>query len=174
MADDKTRRGAGGRRSPRAPAKSATSTTTSRPRREPISALVEAPGVRPATFKLVEKGPDSFDLFRSSRKIGTARIEENGEWTARFEAAGKRWTAVAESAADLLHYVGAYLLLGEARKEAERPLEEVDPNLRVTGKINADQKLSIAFAHRTQERRIEKLDELIGLLGKHIKPMPKG
>ena len=91
-----------------------------------------------------------------------------------FPAEGKRWTGEAESAADLLRYVGAYLLLGEARKEAERPVEEVDPNLRVTGKMTADQKLSIAFARRTQERRIEKLDELIGLLGKHIKPMPKG
>lgn len=122
----------------------------------------------------MEKGPDLFDLFRSSRKIGTARIEENGEWTARFEAAGERWTAVAELAADLLRYLGAYLLLGEARKEAERPLEEVNPDLRLTDKITADQKLSIAFAHRTQERRIEKLDELIGLLGKHIKRIPKG
>ena len=51
------------------------------------SALIEVPGARPATFKLVEWASDSFHLFRSSRKIGAA-VKERG-WSAKFRLAKK-------------------------------------------------------------------------------------
>ena len=55
--------------------------------RKPISEKVEVPGIRPSTFKLVDRGPDSYFLYRSSRKLGTARVEEDGSWSARFDDA---------------------------------------------------------------------------------------
>ena len=140
---------------------------------KPISERVEVPGVRPATFKLVEKGPELYDLYRSARKIGTARVEPNGEWTARFEAAG-RWTAAAKSGPELLRLIGTYLLAGEAREQTARPLEETHPELGAKGKRTADEKLSIEFIRRGQMRRASQLDELLGELGKQIKRAPKG
>jgi putative SOS response-associated peptidase YedK len=50
----------------------------SRSRSETLSERIGVPGVRPATFKLVEKAVQSYDLFRSGKKIGTARAEEAG------------------------------------------------------------------------------------------------
>jgi hypothetical protein len=138
-----------------------------------ISEKVAVPGVRPVGFKLVEKAADSYDLYRSSRKFGTARVEPMGDWTARFEAPGGEFTAAAQSAPDLLRLVGAYLLLGDARKEAEKPVEESRPELRVGKKATAEEKLSLEFARRAQKRRIAELDDTLEELRKRIKRAKK-
>jgi hypothetical protein len=83
---------------------------------------VDVPGARPAAFKLVERAEDSFYLYRSSRKIGTARVEESGDWTARIETDDLRRTATAKSGPELLQLVGAYLLTLDARAAAARPV----------------------------------------------------
>jgi hypothetical protein len=110
---------------------------------KPLSEKVEMAGVRPATFKLVERGPDSYFLYRSSRKLGTARVEENGEWTARFDDPDGPIEATASSGPELLRMVGTWLLAHEAREEAAQPLEETHPELRVKGRKTAEEKLSI-------------------------------
>jgi len=134
----------------------------------PLSEKAEVAGVRPATFKLVERGPDSYFLYRSSRKLGTARVEENGEWTARFDDPDRPVETTARSGPELLRMVGTYLLAQEAREEAARPLEETDPELRVKGRKTSEEKLSIEMMRRAQERRVEKLDALIAELGEHL------
>jgi hypothetical protein len=131
--------------------------------------LVEVPGVRPATFKLIERGPDSYELYRSSRKLGTARKEDRGEWTASFEALRKSWKANAKSADALLKLVGTFLLANDARASAARPVGEIDPALKVKGRMDAEQKLSLKFAERAQERRLEELDALIKECRKSIR-----
>lgn len=138
-------------------------------KKRPVPVLVDVPGVRPASFKLVGRGPDSYDLFRSSRKIGTARVEESGAWTARFEVPRRRWTASAASAEGLLRLVGTFLLAGEAREAAARPVEETDPALKAKRRMNAEQKLSRQFAERAQARRLEELDALIAECRKNMK-----
>jgi hypothetical protein len=135
-----------------------------------IAARIEVPGAKPASFKLVERATESFDLFRSSRKIGTARVEERGKWTADFEASPKRWKATAGSAEALLRLIGTFLLAGEARAAAARPVEEIDPGLRIKGRMNAEQKLSREFASRAQRRRLAELDVLIAECRKNIRP----
>jgi len=136
----------------------------------PQTARIEVPGAKPATFKLVERALDSFDLFRSSRKIGTARVEEREEWTANFEGPRKRWKASAKSAEGLLRLIGTFLLAGEARASAARPVEEIDPRLKIKGRMNAEQKLSREFADRAQKRRLAELDTLIAECRKNIRP----
>jgi hypothetical protein len=139
---------------------------------KPLSEKVEVPGIRPATFKLVERGPDSYFLYRSSRKLGTARVEENGGWTARFDDPDIPVEATAHSGPELLRLVGTYLLAQEARAEAARPLEETHPELRVKGRKTPEEKLSIEMMRRAQERRLEKLDSLITELGEHVTRKP--
>ena len=143
-------------------------------KKKPISERVEMPGVRPATFKLVEKAAESFDLFRSSRKIGSARVERGGVWTATFDAPGGRRMATAASGKDLLRLAAGYLLAAEAREAMARPVEEAHPELRLKGKKTADEKLSIDFVRRAQESRVAQLDGLLAELGKRIKRAPKG
>src|ERR1044071_9172214 len=87
-----------------------------------ISAQIEIPGVRPATFKLLERAKESYFLYRSSKKLGTARVEENGEWTARIGEGKAGFIATARSGPELLKLVGTYLLAGEARAAALRPV----------------------------------------------------
>jgi hypothetical protein len=135
-----------------------------------LSEKVEVPGIRPATFKLVERGPDSYFLYRSSKKLGTARVEPDGEWTARFAGPEGSLEAAALSGAALLRLVGTFLLAGEARAAASRPIEETHPELRVKGKKSAEEKLSIEIVRRSEERRIEKLDALLAELGAHVTP----
>jgi hypothetical protein len=135
-----------------------------------LSEKVEVPGVRPATFKLVGRGPDSYFLYRSSKKLGTARVEPDGEWTARFAGPDGFFEAAAPSGPALLRLVGTYLLAGEARAAASRPIEETHPELRVKGKKSAEEKLSIEIVRRSEERRVEKLDALLAELSEHVTP----
>jgi hypothetical protein len=138
--------------------------------KEPATERAEVPGVPSATLKLVERALESYFLYRSSRKIGTARVEPNGEWTARFEDDDGEWTAAAASGPELLRLVGAFLLTKDARAKAARPLEEANPDLAVKGKKSAEERLSIAFAERAQKARIGELDKLIVGLRTKIKP----
>ena len=138
-------------------------------KKRPAPIVVEVPGVRPASFKLVERAANSYDVFRSSKKIGTARVEEGGGWSAQFEAPRKTWVATAASSEALLRLLGTFLLAGEARAAAARPVEEIDPALKVKGKANAEQKLSRAFAARAQERRLAELDEVLTECRKSMK-----
>jgi hypothetical protein len=140
-----------------------------RSKSEPLSERVEVPGARPATFKLVERAEDSFYLYRSSRKIGTARVEENGDWTARIEAGDLKRTAAAKSGRELLLLVGAYLLTREAREAAARPVEESDPALRVKGRKTPEERLSLEFAERAQASRIAALDQRLQELGRSFR-----
>lgn len=126
----------------------------------------------PATFKLVERGPDSYVLYRSSKKLGTPRVEEKGEWTARFDDPDSPVEATARSGPELLRMVGTYLLAQEAREEAARPLEEAHPELRVKGRKTPEEKLSIEMMRRARERRVEKLDALIAELGERVTRRP--
>jgi hypothetical protein len=125
--------------------------------------------VRPAVFKLLPRAEDSFFLYRSSRKIGTARVEENGEWTARLEDEKPRRTATAKSGPELLKLVGEYLLTREARDAVARPVEEADPSLRIKGKKTAEERLSIKFAERAQAARLAEYDARLAELGKSIR-----
>lgn len=136
----------------------------------PIAETVELPGVRPAAFKLVERALESYFLYRSSRKIGTARVEANGKWTARFEDSDGEWTAGAESAAELLRSVGTFLLAKDARKLAERPVEVANPELSTKGRRTPEERLSLAFAERLRKGRIANLDEMLKRLSRGIGP----
>jgi hypothetical protein len=139
------------------------------PHPAPLSARIEVPGVRPANFKLVERAEESFYLYRSSRKNGTARVEENGEWTARVEGGDARFVATATSGPELLKLVGTYLLASEARTAASKPVEESHPELRIKGKKTAEERLSIEFTRCSQASRIAELDELLAALRRSIK-----
>jgi hypothetical protein len=66
------------------------------------SERVAVPGVRPAIFKLVDKGEGLFDLYRSSAKISNARPGNKGRWSAQFWLSGEKWHAEAGSADALL------------------------------------------------------------------------
>jgi hypothetical protein len=134
----------------------------------PITEKVELPGVRPATFKLVERAKESYFLYRSSSKLGTARVEENGEWTARIGEGKTALFATAKSGPELLKLVGTYLLAGEARAAALRPVEETNPELRIKGKKSPEERLSIEFAKRAQAARLAELDRLLGTLKRNI------
>jgi hypothetical protein len=136
--------------------------------KKPISEKVEVPGVRPATFKLVERGPGSYFVYRSSRKLGTARVEEDGSWTARFEDAEGERQAEAESGKALLRLVGGWLLLHEARELAAQPVETPADRPR-KGKLTADEKLGMEFLRRSAARRVEEIDELIAGLADRVK-----
>jgi hypothetical protein len=126
---------------------------------------VEVPGVRPAAFKLVEWAPDSFHLFRSSRKIGTAAAE--GGWSARFRFGKKEWKGSAESADALLRLVGTFMLASEARDAAARPLEE---DRKGGGRKNKDERLSLEFLKRAQTVRVAEFEALIDTCRKRITP----
>jgi hypothetical protein len=129
------------------------------------SALIEVPGARPTTFKLVEWAPDSFHLFRSSRKIG-AVVKERG-WSAKFRQAKKEWTAKADSAEALLKLVGTFILASEARDLAARPVEEAPKGKRPKGK---DEKISLEFLKRAQELRLAGIDAVIEDCRRRIVP----
>lgn len=144
--------------------KSATNTA------ETIVERVEVAGARPATFKLVERALESYFVFQSSRKLGTARVEPNGEWTARFKNADGEWVASAKSAAELLQLIGKFELAKAARKSALRKVEEANPELAIKGKKSVEEKLSIAFAERARKGQIEDLDRRIADLRSKIKP----
>ena len=144
------------------------------PRKKKVVAeRVVVTGARPATFKLVEKASESFDLFRSSAKIGTARREPDGVWTARFDGLGASFRASGRSAPELLNLVGRYVLLGEAREAAARPLEEKHPDTKVKGKKSAEQALSIKLLRLGEERRLAGLDAEIEALQKSVRRAPR-
>jgi hypothetical protein len=137
---------------------------------KPITARVEVPGVPPASMKFVERALESYFLYRSSRKIGTARVEEKGEWTGRFEDDDGEWIASAQSGPELLRLVGRFLLTKDARDRASRPVEEANPDLAIKGKKNAEERLSIAFAERAQKARVAELDKALAEFKSQIKP----
>jgi hypothetical protein len=128
---------------------------------------VEVPGVRPATFKLVEKGIESFDLFRSSKKLGTARVEERGDWTARFTFDGKDWNARADSVEELLQRIGTFILATDARAAAAEPVERA-LQVKAKSQLTAEEKFSLEWARRAQDVRLAKLDALIAECRKEI------
>jgi hypothetical protein len=136
----------------------------SRFRSEAISERVEVAGARPATFKLVEKAEDSYDLFRSGKRIGTARAEESGGFSARFAASDGEWEATASTSPELLRLVGQYLLTIEARAAAASA--EATPQK--AGKT-AEERLSISFLKKAKSHRLEALDEKLGAMRKVIK-----
>ncbi len=147
---------------------------TKLPKPDPtITERVELAGVRPAAFKLTERAKDSFFLYRSSRKLGTARVEENGEWTARIGEGKSGFVATAWSGPELLKLVGAYLLAGEARAAAMRPVEESNPELAIKGRKSPEERLSIEFAKRAQAARLADIDALLARLKKSIGRQPK-
>lgn len=137
---------------------------------KPITARVEVPGVPPVSMKLVERALESYFIYRSSRKIGTARVEAKGEWTARFEDDDGEWTAAADSGTELLRLVGRFLLTKDARAKAARPVGEANPDLAVKGKKSAEERLSIAFAERAQRARIADLDKALAEFRTRVKP----
>jgi len=143
---------------------------------DPISERIEIPGVRPAAFKLVERAKESYFLYRSSRKLGTARVEESGEWTARVGEGKTGFVATAKTGPDLLKLVGTYLLAQEAREAAQRPVEENNPELRIKGKKSPEERLSIEFAKRAQAARVGELDALLAQLrcAISVAPAPPG
>lgn len=135
---------------------------------ETISERIALPGGRPATFRLRWKAPDSFDLYRGSRKLGTARVEENGEWTARFDRDRKGWQASAGSGVDLLRLVGVFVLAHEA-KEAP-PAEQDMPKEKVPA---AERKLSAKWNDLQEKRRREGLNRMIRKARERIVPLKR-
>jgi hypothetical protein len=122
-----------------------------RSKSEPIAERVEVPGARAAAFKLVAKAEGSFDLFRSGRKIGTARAEEAGGFSARFTAPDGEWTANAPTPSALLQLVGRYLLSLDARTAAAAaPAPKAGRT--------AEEKLSAAFVKKAGALRLRAID----------------
>ena len=121
-------------------------------------------------MKLVGRALESYFVYRSSRKIGTARVEPSGGWSARFEDKDGEWTATADSGPELLRLVGRFLLTKDARAKAARPVEEANPDLAVKGKKSAEERLSIAFAERAQKARLGELDNALMDIKARIKP----
>ena len=124
--------------------------------RETIAERVEVPGVSPATFRLRWKAEDSYDLYRGSRKLGTARIEENSEWTARFDREGKAWRATADSGEELLRLIGVFLLAQEGKDAPSAASPAVAKDVSA-----AERRLSAKWNRLQEERRLSRLDELI-------------
>lgn len=135
--------------------------------RKTYSRRVEVPGVRPAAFKLVEKGVESFDLFRSSGRLGTARVEERGQWAARFAFDGKDWKARADSAEALLQRIGTFILATEAHEAAAEPVEKT-LKVKAKSRLTAEEKFSLEWARRAQDVRLEKLNALIAECARSI------
>ena len=125
------------------------------------------PGVRPATLRLMWRAEDSYDLYRGSRKLGTARVEETGKWTARFDREGRAWLATAEDAPDLLRLTGAFILAHEAREapavEGSPPAEKSVPA--------AERRLSENWKRLQEKRRLSRLDDLLRQARKRIVPL---
>jgi hypothetical protein len=137
---------------------------------KPVSGRVEVPGVRPATFKLVDKGEGLFDLRRSSGKIGNARPGKGGRWSAQFWLEGERWRAEATAPDALLRLIGMFVLATEARAAAARPVEETEPELKAKGRLTPEKKLGLEWARRLQAKRLADLDELIAACRERIEP----
>jgi hypothetical protein len=135
---------------------------------ETVAERVAVPGGRPATFRLRWKAPESFDLYRGSRKLGTARVEENGDWTARFDRNGKSWHAAAGSGEELLRLVGVFVLAHEAK---EVPPAELDlPKEKVPA---AERKLSAKWNDLQEKKRLEGLDRMIRKARERIVPVKR-
>ena len=79
------------------------------------------------------------------------------------------FVATEKSGPELLKLVGAYLLAGEAREAASRPVEETNPEFRIKGKKSPEERLSIEFAKRAQTARVAELDKLVAELSRSIK-----
>ena len=121
---------------------------------DPIVERVDVLGVRPATFKLVEKAEGSYDLFRSGRKIGTARAEESGDVSGRFTAPDGEWSVTVQTARELLQVVGRYLLTIDVRSAVAAKERQTSK-----GKPTAEERLSMAFLKKAQANRIAALDQ---------------
>jgi hypothetical protein len=134
------------------------------------SARVEVPGISPASFKLAEKAEDSFDLFHSSRKIGTARREERGQYSARFEGAGTKWKATAKSPGELLDLIGTFLLAQQARG-SEQKARGPTPEITESDIPVVERKLGKKWAELLEKQRVARLDELIAGCRKRIEPL---
>jgi hypothetical protein len=133
-----------------------------RSKSEPLAERVEVAGARGAAFKLVAKAEDSFDLFRSGRKIGTARAEEPGGFSARFAAPDGEWSAGAPTPKALLQLVGRYLLTLDARAAAtDAPAPK--------GGRTADEKLSVAFLKKAGALRLSAIDTELASLRRGMK-----
>jgi len=141
-------------------------TRTGKPGKGPAASFserIEVPGRRPALFKLIEWAPDSFHLFRSSRKIGTA-AEEGGAWNARFRFDDQDWKGKADSAAALIRLVGTFILASEARDAAAAPAQKSK------GRLSAEERISLKFLERAQKVRADRFDDLIAECRKRIAP----
>ena len=129
-----------------------------------VSERVEVAGARPTTFKLMEKAEDSFDLFRSGKKIGTARAEENGEVSGRFTAADGEWSVTGQTARELLQLIGRYLLTIDARSAAG-----ADEGQSSKAKPTVEEKLSVEFLKRAQTNRLSALDQDLAAMRRDMK-----
>jgi hypothetical protein len=142
-----------------------------RPVPETIAEVVSGPGRKRATFRLVERATGSFTLYRSSRRLGTARVEDGGIWSARFDGAGGHWAASAGDGPALLGLVGAFLLTAEALDEAGQPMEERASSPRgPKGRPTAEERLSLEFARRAEANRARSLQAALKELRKRVKP----
>jgi hypothetical protein len=130
---------------------------------ETLSERIEVAGVRPATFKLVEKAEQSYDLFRSGKKIGTARAEESGEISARFAAREGELQTTAPTLSELIRLTGRYLLTVDAREAAAAA--EAAPQQ--VGK-SAEERLSISFLKKTKSHRLATLDAELTAMRKNL------
>jgi hypothetical protein len=137
-----------------------------RSKSESIAERIEVAGARPAAFKLVEKAEGSFDLFRSGRKIGTARAEEAGGFSARFTTPDREWTANAPTPSALLQRVGRYLLTLDARAAA---MDAPAPK----GGRTADEKLSVAFLKKAGALRLRAIDTELASLRRGMKAVER-
>jgi hypothetical protein len=133
-----------------------------------VTERVEVPGVRPANFKLKEWAPDSFQFFRSSRKIGTAAAEGAG-WSAKFNFGGKDWKASADSAQSLLRLVGTFILANEGREAAAQPVKP-EPARKGKRQQSEDEAISLEFLKRAQDLRLAAIDAQIAECRKLVKP----
>ncbi len=138
-----------------------------RSKSDPISERVEVAGARAATFRLVERGEGSFDLFRSGKKIGTARVEKSGDYSAWFAGPDGKLEARALETSELLLLVGRYLLTLDARAAASA--EETSHKVGKT----AEEKLSLSFLKKAKLRHLAALDERLSAMRRSIASIGK-
>ena len=132
-----------------------------RSRSDPIVERVEVVGVRLATFKLVEKAEGSYDLFRSGKKIGTARVEESGDVSGRFTGPDGEWSVTLHTARELLQFVGSYLLTIDVRSAVAAKERQSSK-----AKQTAEERLSVAFLKKAQANGISALDQDLAAMRK--------
>jgi hypothetical protein len=132
-----------------------------------IADQIAIPGARPTKFKLKWRAPGSYFVYRSGRRLGTAR-EEDGIWTACFDAEGHGYEAHAPSPHELLHQLATFLLLIESH-EAVASIGQVRAEAGAKRKLGPEERLSLKFEERARAVRLADIDAKLKALSMSVR-----